>query len=459
MKKVILVSAVIILSAILAIYFFYNYQIHAEIEKPQTEWSWKKDWYQSFELQNGLKVIVIPNSKIPAVSHMLWYKIGAQHEPVGKSGIAHFLEHLLFKGTEKFPDGEFSKIVAQNGGRENAFTSQDFTAYYQNIHKDKLPLVMEMEADRMRGLTLQQEAVDKERAVILEERNSRTDNNPRALLQEQIDAAMFRNHAYGTPIIGWRHEMESLTKQDAFDFYKKYYAPNNAFLILAGDITLAEAKPLAEKYYGVLEPSEDISKIELIEPPQNAERKVILRDERVQEPELWLSYYAPSYKYGETHHSFALTILSKILGDGQVSRIYKNLVKEQGIASIAGSSYSALRIGPSEFTLYALPASGVALDELKKGLEAEIQTIILNGITDEELASAKKSMIAEMVYSREGLQSLAYIVGQVVSVGLKPDFVSEWTNNIEAVTAKQVQEAAKHIFDNDKLVVGELLSE
>lgn len=455
MKKYILLILIILIAlAIPALNYFYTPQ-----EKSAEEWSWDSDWYESFELANGLKVFVVPNNKIPAVSHMLWYKTGAMDEPRGKSGIAHFLEHLLFKGTDKFADGEFSKIVAQNGGQENAFTSQDFTAYYQNIAKDKLPLLMEMEADRMRGLTLTEEQIAKERAVIIEERNSRVDNKPRALLREQMDAALFMNHPYGTALIGWKHEMEKLGMEDALDFYKKYYAPNNAFLILAGDINAAEARLLVEKYYGGLKPSEDIDRIELIEPPQIAERRIILRDERVKQPEFWRSYIAPSQTTGASEHAYALQVMDKILSGGQVSRLYQSLVIEQKLASAAGGFYSDIVRGNGEYTLYGLPAADIELATLEKAFDAEIEKLIKNGVTQAEIASAKKALIAEMIYSREGLQQLAYMLGQVVSVGLDPEYISNWSKNIEAVTAQQVQAAAEYLFDKNKSVTGELYGE
>lgn len=450
MKKLIIFFLVLLISVSLYIVFVPK----DNSQEKENSWAWKEKWYEAFELENGLKVIVIPNTKIPAVSHMLWYKVGGQDENPGKSGIAHFLEHLLFKGTTKFPDGEFSKIVALNGGKENAFTSQDFTAYYQKIAKDKLSIVMEMEADRMRNVILTDADVDSERSVILEERNMRTDNNPRAILREQMDATLYLNHPYGTPLIGWRHEMESLNKLDALEFYYKYYAPNNAFLILAGDITAEEARPLAEQYYGSVPTGGIIARKNIVEPPQIAARRVDYEDVRVQSPELWRSYLAPSFASGETQHAYALSVLERVLGSGTVSRLYQSLVVEQKIATAAGTSYSGIVRGPSKFAVYALPAKDIPIDQLEAAIDLELQKILERGITAEELRSAKKAMIAEMVYSREGLHGLSYIMGQVVSVGLNPEFISGWTDQVDAVTLEQVSAAAKHVFDKKKSVTG-----
>jgi zinc protease len=370
-----LILTALILSIIgAAVYFNFVWQ------SKRTEIHFNEGWYESFNLKNGMQVVVIPNHKIPEVSHMVWYKVGAMDEMRGKSGVAHFLEHLMFKGTKKYRDGAFSKIVALNGGKENAFTGHDYTAYFQTISKDKLPLVMELEADRMRNLILSEDDVEKELQVIIEERRMRTDNEPRALLREQLYAALFQNHPYGNPVIGWMHEMENLTREDAIKHYRTYYAPNDAILVVAGDVTVEEVKKLAQKYYGKLKKSDMPKRPELLEPPQRAARSLVMEDERVKEPEWWRVYYAPSYNQDKTEMYYPLTVLSKILGEGNLSRLYQKMVVEKKISTVVGTSYSGLSRGPGDFTFYALPAKGVELSEIEKAINAEIEDIAKNGV-------------------------------------------------------------------------------
>lgn len=420
----------------------------------------KHDWYESFYLSNGMRVIVIPNDKVPAVSHMLWYMVGGQDEPAGKSGIAHFLEHLMFKGTDNFPAGKFSEVVAHNGGKENAFTGQDFTAYYQKIAVEKLPLVMEMEADRMKNLVLSEDQVETERKVIIEERKTRVSNSPRSMLLEQMDAALYQNHPYGIPLIGWEHEMEGLDRLDALAFYKKYYNPSNAILIVAGDITADKLLPLAEKYYGTIRAGDKAKKKWVSEPQAVAERRIVLKDARVKEPELWQSYLAPSYgDEGDMRAAFAASVLSRVLGEGTTSILYQELVKERGIATKAGSQYSGLRRGPGEVNIYALPAEGVSLDDLEEEIDEEIEKIIAGEIDERHIESAKKAMAAELIYSREGLQSRAYMVGQVIAAGHEPDFIDIWQADIEKVTKDDLVAVASKVFGNKRKVAGELRGE
>ncbi|MDP7641264.1 MAG: pitrilysin family protein, partial [Alphaproteobacteria bacterium] len=294
-----------------------------------------------FELDNGLKVVVIPNHRAPIVIHMLWYRVGSADDPVGKSGIAHFLEHLMFKATDKLESGEFSRIVARNGGQENAFTSWDYTGYFQRVARDRLEIVMALEAGRIHGLVLDAAVVGPERDVILEERSARTDNEPSALLAEQIGAAQFLRHPYGTPIIGWRHEIEALDHEDALAFYRRYYAPDNATLVVAGDISAAELKPLAEKYYGVIPAAGMAERRRPAEPPQISPRRVSLEDVRVAQPAMTRSYLAPSHGSGAEGDSVALQIFAEILGNKSTSRLYQALVVEQAITAWAGTSYQS----------------------------------------------------------------------------------------------------------------------
>jgi len=274
----------------------------------------------TFTLDNGMQVVLITNHRAPVVRHMVWYKVGAADEAPGETGIAHLLEHLMFKGTTNYGPGVFSGQVARNGGQENAFTSYDYTAYHQTIARDRLEMVMKMEADRMTNLVINEQQVAPERNVVLEERRSRTDNNPSAQLHEQVSAALYLNYPYRRPIIGWEHEIKALDVDRILAFYKRYYAPNNAVLVVEGDVTMDELKPLAEKYYGAIPRGPEITRTRTTEPPATADRRVILENERVTQPSWSRRYLAPSYRYGDTEHAYALQVLSEIIGGGASSR-------------------------------------------------------------------------------------------------------------------------------------------
>lgn len=413
---------------------------------------------ETFTLPNGLQVVVIPNHKVPAVSHMVWYKVGAMDETPGKSGLAHFLEHLMFKGTQKLIPGEFSDIVARNGGIENAFTTRDFTAYFQNIAVDKLPLVMELEADRMQNLSLKEAEVNKERDVIVEERYTRVDNNPQALLAEQMQAALYLNHPYRRPLIGWLHEIRTLTYKDAEDFYRHFYAPNNAILVVAGDITAAELKPLAMKYYGAIPRKEIIRALPVVEPQQRVARRMTLYDKKVKKP-VWLRYYlAPTQTAGESKHAYALVVLSHILGEGRTSRFDQSLVVEKQIATSVASSYNDLGRGEGGFALYAVPKEGVPLTQVEQAMEDVIATLLKNGVTQKELDQAKQYLVAQTLYAQEGFRSQAYAYGQALTSGMDTDYVENWDNNIAKVTKEDVEAAARYVLQPERSVTGWLMS-
>ena len=279
-----------------------------------------------FTLENGMDVVVVEDHRAPAVQQMVWYRAGSADEPKGSSGVAHFLEHLLFKATDKMEAGEFSATVAANGGRDNAFTSYDYTAYFQRVAADRLELMMQMESDRMKNIRLTPENISTERDVIIEERNQRTENNPAALFREQKNAAQYLNHRYGTPIIGWMHEMRELDLDDALAFYETYYAPNNAILVVSGDVDPDEVRTLAETYYGPIPANPDLpERIRTQEPPQTAERRLKFKDARVAQPYNSRSYLAPERDSGDHETAAALTILAEILGGGTTSYLAEKL--------------------------------------------------------------------------------------------------------------------------------------
>lgn len=412
---------------------------------------------EHFTLSNGMQIVAIANSKVAAVSHMVWYKTGGIDEASGKSGIAHFLEHLLFKGTEKFPKGELSKLIARAGGNDNAFTSKDYTAYYQNISKDKLELVMQLESDRMSNVNFTEEDVTSERKVIVEERFSRVDSKPSALLREQMNASLFLNHPYGTPLIGWQHEIKNLSYNDAKNWYDKYYNPANAILIVSGDITADELKTLADKYYGKIPDGKTSKRPNIFEPKHNAQRYITLKNKKVTKPKWHRYYLAPSINYGDSQHSNALILLSHLLHGSRTSVLYEDLVVKNNLATNVGGYYEDLNLGPSVFAIQAEPSEGVPLAQLEQKIEENIRNIQQNGVSAESLKRAKNSLIADVIYAREDLKTMAYVYGQVLAAGADISYVDDWETNINNVTNAQIIAAAKFVLQNHKSVTGNLL--
>lgn len=413
---------------------------------------------ESFELSNGMNVLVIPDHRAPVVTHMVWYEVGAADEDAGKTGLAHFLEHLMFKGTKKIEPGQFSRIVARNGGQDNAFTHYDFTAYFQVIAKDRLPLVMEMEADRMTNLQLTDAEVLPERDVVLEELRMRIENEPSAELQSEMNAALYGQHPYGRDIIGYKKEVGSLSTEDALEFYKRYYTPNNATLIVAGDVTAEELKPLAEKYYGSIEERAPtfVRKRPEIEWPRE-DKRVTRRDPRVQEA-TWIRYYpAPSYAKAGPQAGPALDVLAEILGGGTTSRLYRSLVVEQGVSTGVQSWYEGGRLDGGKFGIYALPQVGGSLDTLEEAIEKELANFIQQGVSDEELDRAKTVIVASAVYARDNQRTMAYAYGEGLMTGLGAEEIHDWPERVREVTKEDVMEAAKAILANTHSVTGELL--
>lgn len=417
-------------------------------------------WHpETFTLDNGLEVVVLPDHRAPVVTHMVWYKVGAADEKPGKSGIAHFLEHLMFRGTSNIPPGEFSKTVARHGGQDNAFTSIDYTAYFQRVAVDRLPLVMQMEADRMKNLTLTKELVDPERDVILEERSQRTDNDPAALLAEQMAASLFMAHPYGIPIIGWEHEMRGLTQEDAVEFYKTYYAPNNAVLIVAGDITAETLRPLAEKYYGPLTAEDVPERFRVKEPPHVAPRRIIHHDARVKQPSLRRSYIASSYSTSEGNEAFAIDVLVQLLGVGPTSRLYQKLVVEQGLATSVGAWYWSTTLDYGRVGLYGTPRETTTLDQLEAAIDEVLADLIANGVSEEEVKRAQDNLIADAIYARDSQQSMARMYGAALTTGSTVEDVLSYPDDIRKVTADDVVAAAKRVFEQPSHVTGHLLPE
>lgn len=427
---------------------------------PVTAFSEQAPSVDYFSLDNGLEVVVIPDRRAPVVTHMLWYKVGSADEDPGKSGIAHFFEHLMFKGTTNHAPGEFSARVAEVGGRENAFTSYDYTAYYQQVAPTELRTMMEFEADRMVNLVLTDEVIGPERDVIIEERNSRVENDPSSLLSEEVSATLYQNHPYRIPVIGWMHEIEQLNREDAIDFYKRYYAPNNAVLVVAGDVDTAEVRQMATEIYGKIPRGPKLEeRVRQTEPEQNTKRTVQLTDDRVAVPSFSKRWVVPSYRTAEPGEAEALDILSEVLGGGLRSRIYQELIVKQGIASSAGAFYQGVSLDDTSFGVYGSPRGEATLEQVEKAIDAEIAKIVDEGVTEDEVEKAKKRYLRSMIFARDDQSGMARIYGSALTTGSTVEDVAKWTDRIREVTPEAVQKVAKKYLDDRRSVAGYLLPE
>ncbi len=414
---------------------------------------------ETFTLENGLQVVVVTNPRVPVVTHTIYYRVGAMDEPPAKSGLAHFLEHLMFKGTDKLKPGEFSAIVARNGGQENAFTSQDYTGYYQTVAVDRLEKMMEIEADRMTNLVLTNEEIDPERNVVLEEWRSRVENSPQGKLREIANAALFMNHPYRIPIIGWDFEIRSLTREDMMAFYRTWYSPNNAVLILSGDVTAAKVRPMVEKYYGKIPARALPTRPNWREPPQTADRRVTLKHKQVHQESWSRRMIAPSYATGPEKDAYSLQVLAEILGGGSASRLYRSLAVEQRTAASVGAWYDADARGPGTFGFYGSPRAGHNVAEIEKLVEAEIAKLLKDGVTDAEVARAIQRLKDAAVFARDSIDAPARILGAALAAGRTVEQVESWPDRIGEVTADSVNKAARSLLINKGSVTAILLPE
>ncbi|WP_270725779.1 M16 family metallopeptidase [Shimia sp. Alg240-R146] len=418
------------------------------------------DLVTDYTLDNGMQVVVVEDHRAPVVMHMVWYKAGSADEQPGVSGVAHFLEHLLFKSTDNMESGEFSATVAANGGRDNAFTSYDMTAYHQRVASDRLELMMRMESDRMVNLRLQEHEVATEREVIIEERNQRVENNPGALFREQLSAAQYQNHRYGVPVIGWRHEMEALSLQDARSFYDTFYAPNNAILLVAGDVEPLAVKALAEQYYGVLPANPDLpERARPQEPPQISPRRMTYNDPRVAQPYVTRSYLAPERNPGDQETAAALTLLAEILGGGQTSVLSQKLQFEQKKVVYAASWYNGTSLDATTFDFVVVPVPGVSLQEVEDAMDAVVAEFIETGVDAEQLARIKMQLRASEIYERDNVSSLANRYGRALTAGLTIADIQAWSDTLQAVSEEDIIAAAEQVFDKRRSVTGWLMGQ
>ncbi|HUI20961.1 MAG TPA: pitrilysin family protein [Methylocella sp.] len=408
------------------------------------------------KLANGLDVVVIEDHRAPVVTHMIWYRNGSAEDPPGKSGIAHFLEHLMFKGTKTHPQGKFSEMIADLGGQENAFTSNDYTAYFQRVAKEHLDVCMEYEADRMKNLILSDEEVRPERDVVLEERRMRTDSDPSEQLSEALQAALFTQHPYGRPIIGWNHEIEGLDRADALAYYDRFYTPENAILVIAGDVDAAEAIRLAEKYYGPTPAhGAPLKRLRLREPEPRAHRLLTLADDKVEQPTLQSIFLVPSYKSAAPGEAEALEVLAHLLGGSHTSLLFKTLVIEDKLAVTAGAHYQGTSVDDTRFYVFAVPAPGVSLERLDDAVNTVIARAA-EGVQEDDVQRAKNRLVAEAIYAQDNQATLARWYGSSLAAGLSLEDIAQWPERIGAVSVEDVKKAVRWL-DKRHSVTGFLL--
>ncbi|TVR10564.1 MAG: insulinase family protein [Salinarimonadaceae bacterium] len=411
----------------------------------------------SFMLDNGLEVVVAPDRRVPVATHMVWYRNGSADDPVGQSGIAHFLEHLMFKGTEKHPAGEFSKVVSSLGGQENAFTSYDFTAYFQRVAREHLETMMGFEADRMANLALADEVVAPERDVVLEERRMRVETDPGAQLSEAMASALFVHHPYGVPIIGWMHEIEGLNREHALEYYKRFYTPENAILVVAGDVEVDAVRRLAEKTYGRIAPrGAKPQRLRPREPEPRAMRRVTVADSRVEQPLMQRLYLAPSTLTAQGRDAAALEVLGEAIGGGPTAYLYRKLVLEQGVAVNAGAWYMASAVDDTRFAIYAVPAAGTGLEQLEEALDRAVAAIPAEALDDKAVERAKTRLVAETTYAADSQTALARIYGAGLAIGQTIEAVRRWPAEIEAVTREDLASVAQRFLTPRRSVTGQL---
>ena len=411
-----------------------------------------------FWLANGMQVVVVPDTRSPVVTHVVWYRVGGADNALGHSGLAHFLEHLMFRSTKKLKSGELARTVSRLGGRDNAVTSHDATYYFQRLPKEHLKTAMVMEADRMRNLNLIEAEVATERDVVLQERRSVVDSKPLAILDELINANLYLNHPYRIPVIGWEHEIKKLDRAAAIAFYRRFYAPNNAILVVAGDVTPDEVKKLAQDTYGRVQRQPGVLRVARpSEPKEPGVRRVELRDPRARNLALQRYYATPSYKSAEGNEAEALDTLSIILGDGPTSRLYRQLVEEKDIAANAGASFSAVALDGGSLTIYAVAGDGVKQEALEQAMDASIAQFIKEGPTEEELEQAKDAMIASYVYSADNQAGLAQRYGSNLVIGRTIADIEEWPDRVGKVTAADVKKVAAKYLDLQTSVTGYLI--
>ena len=411
-----------------------------------------------FTLENGLEAVLIEDHRAPIVVQMLWYKIGSADEEPGKTGLAHYLEHLMFKGTDTVEAGEFSKTVTANGGMDNAFTSYDYTTYFQRIAADRLPMIMEMEADRMANLQIGEDDWQAERQVVLEERAQRTDSDPSALFGEERQATLYYNHPYGRPVIGWRDEMEGLTREDAIGWYNQHYSPDQAVLIIAGDVTPERARELAQQYYGSIPAKGEAGpRMRPQEPVQRSPRRMEMQDPRVPQPVLTRSFIAPERNAGDQDQAAALTVLAELLGGSMQTSYLGRELALPGKALWVNAGYDGLAVDPTNFSILMVPAEGMDRNKAEAELDKALAAFVEKGPDARDLERVKTRIRAARIYARDSAHGRAYDYGQGLATGLTIEDVNDWPDILSQVTAEDVTAAARELLNSKAVVTGWLL--
>ncbi len=407
-------------------------------------------------LANGLKVIVKEDHRAPVVVSQVWYKVGASYEHDGITGISHVLEHMMFKGTPKHPAGEFSRIIADNGGRENAFTAYDYTAYFQQLEKSRLPISFELESDRMRNLSLPPQEFAKELKVVMEERHLRTDDNPQALTYEQFNAAAFQLSPYHNPVIGWMDDLKYITVDDLRKWYQTWYAPNNATLVVVGDVLPQQVFEEAEQWFGPLKPSVITPPKPRIEPEQIGERRIVVKAP-AELPYLVMGYKVPVLKTAkESWKPYALEVLAAVLDGGDSARFARELVRGQQIAAGVSAGYDLTARLDDVFSFSGTPARGHTVKELEQAIHAQIERLKREPVSAAELARIKAQVTAAKVYEQDSVFYQAMQIGMAETVGLGWRVIDEYPQHIAAVTPEQVMAVAREYFTDDHLTVAVL---
>ena len=399
---------------------------------------------EEFKLDNGMRVVVVPNHKAPIIKHMVWYKVGSVDEVSGKGGLAHLLEHLMFRGTTKIKGSEFNKIMEENGAESNAFTTADFTVYHQTADISRLELLMFLEADRMENLQISDDDFVRERDIVFQERKQRIDNNPQGFSGEEIDRILWQNHSYGRPVIGTNEDIFNLTKKDAEDFYRQYYAPDNAVLILTGDIEPQTAKKLAEKYYGKINKKAQIKSENFAKLKNNIKNHIDMKLPEIKSERLLISAAAPSYNVNPKD-VYALNVLAEYMGGDETAKLYKKLVLEQGVAIAVGTSYYPYARSYGEFNIGATPQKGEDLNDLLLKVR-QAWDEALSELNEENLAAVKQKMVAGLIYLRDNPETAAMITGKMVGIGLDLSTIERQAELINNVSIEDVRRAAKHLY-------------
>ncbi len=411
---------------------------------------------QKFSLKNGMEVILLENHKVPVVSHIMWIRTGSAWNPPGESGLAHYLEHMLFKRTKNLKDGEYARTIESFGGQYNASTGNDFTNFYVTAASEYLPEIMRLESERMQHLNPEEKSFASELQVIIEERRLRVDGNPSARLSEAMTASLFRNSSYHYPGIGWKHEMEKLSRQQVMKFYRNYYCPKNAVLVLAGDITIQKARQLSEKYYGGWKNSDCRKATPILqEPPLDVDQKIKLGDPGVAHPEWSRIYLAPSLKTGEKKLAFPLMVLAQVLGAERNGVLYKEMVAKNKSAVSVAAGYDPFALGNGTFSIAVTPADGITIQEVTN----QVNSILKKSVNADEVERAKKTLQAESIYARDSIEGMASIFGMLAILGEDDNFFNDWQKNIKSITVAQVNQAAKKILADQHSVTGILEKE